>query len=174
MNEKRERQEEKWKWYRRALKKNCGKSGAHRKKTIETKQWNRRLEMWTKRIVLKKQVWKVRADRLVTCNMMSGRKKMQRKPLSELYLGGKITEDRDEWQKELQGHCEEVHTHHEETREEQEKIIEYFWKETDTSRMTGEEQRLRLTWCYKPRSMIKQLRVRDWSIVVSCHYSLSV
>ena len=32
------------------------------------------------------------------------------KPLTELYVKGHFTEDREEWQKELQRHCEEVYT----------------------------------------------------------------
>ena len=52
-------------------------------------------------------------------------------------------EDREEWQKELQRHCEEVYTDHDETREVQEKRNEYFKKETSTSRMTGAGQKLR-------------------------------
>ena len=35
---------------------------------------------------------------------------MKRKPLSELYVNGHFTEDKEEWQKELQRHCEGVHT----------------------------------------------------------------
>ena len=40
-----------------------------------------------------------------------------------------FTEDREEWQKELQSHCVEVCTDLEETKEAQEGIIEYFKKE---------------------------------------------
>ena len=35
---------------------------------------------------------------------------MKRKPLSDLYVNGKFTDDREEWQKELQRHCEDVKT----------------------------------------------------------------
>ena len=40
---------------------------------------------------------------------------MKNKPLSNLYVDGKFTEDREEWQKELQRHCEEVYIDHDET-----------------------------------------------------------
>ena len=43
-------------------------------------------------------------------------------------MRGHFTEDRSESQKELQRHCEEVHTDMEQTKEEQEKRIEYFKK----------------------------------------------
>ena len=59
---------------------------------------------------------------------MAPGKKAKRKPLAELYFKGHFTEDRAEWQKELQRHCEEVYTDVEETKEEQENRIEYFWK----------------------------------------------
>ena len=52
-------------------------------------------------------------------------------PLSELYVNGDFTEDREEWQRELQRHCEEVYTDREKTREVQEKKIEYFKKKGD-------------------------------------------
>ena len=39
-----------------------------------------------------------------------------------------FTEDRAEWQKELQRHCKVVYTDMEETKEEQDNRIEYFWK----------------------------------------------
>ena len=39
-----------------------------------------------------------------------------------------FTEDREEWQKELQRHCEEMYTDQEETKEVQENRIEYFKK----------------------------------------------
>ena len=43
-------------------------------------------------------------------------------------MRGHFTEDRSESQKELQRHCEEVHTDKELTKEEQENRIEYFKK----------------------------------------------
>ena len=63
---------------------------------------------------------------------MSGRRKRKRKPLSELYVNGNFTEDREELQKCLQRHCEEVYTDQDETRDVQEKRIEYFKKKGDT------------------------------------------
>ena len=48
-------------------------------------------------------------------------KKQKSKPLK-----GHFTEDREEWQKELQSHCEEVRTDLEETKYVQEERIEYF------------------------------------------------
>ena len=43
--------------------------------------------------------------------------KTKRKPLNELYVKGHSAEDREEWQQELQRHCEEVLTAKEETNE---------------------------------------------------------
>ena len=81
-----------------------------------------------KRKVLRRQARKARAEHLVRCSLGQGKKKARRKPLTELYVKGHVTEDRTEWQKELQRHCEEVYTDMEETKEEQENRIEYFWK----------------------------------------------
>ena len=46
-------------------------------------------------------------------------------------MNGNFTEDREEWQIELQRHCEEVYTDQEETRQVQENRIEYFKKKGD-------------------------------------------
>ena len=54
-----------------------------------------------KRMILRKQARKARAD-LVKCSMKPGKKKTKRNPLTELYVKGHFTEDRGEWQKELQ------------------------------------------------------------------------
>ena len=83
------------------------------------------------RRVLKKQARKARAEHLVRGCLEPGKKKVRRKPLTELYVKGSFTEDREEWQKELQRHCEEVHTDQEETREVQENRIESFKKRGD-------------------------------------------
>ena len=48
-----------------------------------------------------------------------------------MYVDGKFTEDREEWQKELPRHCEGVFTDPDETREVHEKRIEYFKKKGD-------------------------------------------
>ena len=77
-----------------------------------------------KRRLLKKHARKARAEHLVNCSSAPGRRKKQRKPLSELHVNGNLTEDTEEWQKELQRHCEEVYTDQAETREVQEKRIE--------------------------------------------------
>ena len=53
--------------------------------------------------------------------IMARKKKAKRKPLTELYVKGNFTEDREECQKELQRHCEGVYTDQEETKEVQEK-----------------------------------------------------
>ena len=55
----------------------------------------------TNRRVLKKQARKARTNHLVKCSMMPGKKRLQRKPLTELYVNGKLTEDREEWIQEL-------------------------------------------------------------------------
>ena len=73
-----------------------------------------------KRRVLKKQA---RTEHLVKCSLMPGKRTVQRKLLSELYVNGNVTEDREEWQRELQRHCEEVYTDQEETREVQLKFF---------------------------------------------------
>ena len=53
-------------------------------------------------------------------------------PLSELYVNGDFTQDREEWQRELQKrHCEEVYTDREETREVQGKRIQYSEEKGD-------------------------------------------
>ena len=60
-----------------------------------------------------------------------GKKKVKRKPLTEILVKGNFTEDREEWQKELQTQCEEVYTDQVETREVQESRIEYFTEKSD-------------------------------------------
>ena len=50
------------------------------------------------------------------------------KPPTELCVKGHFTQNREEWQKELQRHCEGVYTDQEEMREVQEESIEYFKK----------------------------------------------
>ena len=65
------------------------------------------------------------------CCLEPEKKKTQRKPLTEMYVKGHFTEDREEWQKELQRHCDEVYTGQEETEEVQESRIEYLKKKRD-------------------------------------------
>ena len=83
-----------------------------------------------KRRVLTKQARKARAQHLVNCCLALGKKEASWKPLTEFLCRRTFTEDR-EWQKELQRHCEEVHTDRGETRDAQEKRIEYFKKKGD-------------------------------------------
>ena len=80
------------------------------------------------RKVLKKQARKARAEHLVKWCLAQGNRKVRGKPLPELYVNGNFTEDKEEWQRELQRHCEEVYTDQEETREVQENRVEYFKK----------------------------------------------
>ena len=96
--------------------------------------------------MLKKQARKARAKHLVKCCLTPGKRKVRRKPLSEKYISGNFTEDREEWQKELLRHFEEVYTDLEETREVQENRIEYFkWKEINNSQWKGVMQRSQWT-----------------------------
>ena len=104
-----------------------------------------------KRRVLKKQARKARAEQLVKGCLEPGKKKVKSKPLTELYVKGSFTEDRGEWQKEQQRHCEEVHTDQEETREVQENRIESFKKKvTSNLHWTAVMQKSQLTWCWRP------------------------
>ena len=80
-----------------------------------------------KRRVLKKLTRKARAEHLVRCSLAPGKKKAPGKLLAELFVDAHFTEDREAWQKtKLQRHCEEVYTDQEETKEVQEKRIEFF------------------------------------------------
>ena len=63
--------------------------------------------------------------------MAPGERQVRRKRVSELFVNGQFTEDREEWQRELQRQCEDLHTDQEETRELQEKRMEYFKKKGD-------------------------------------------
>ena len=58
--------------------------------------------------VLMKQAWKARAEHAVNCSLMPGKSIPKRKPLTELYVNGSVTEDTGAWEKELQKHCAEV------------------------------------------------------------------
>ena len=55
-------------------------------------------------------------------------------PLTELCVKVQFTEDREEWQKQLQRHCEEVYTDLEETKGKKIKVA---------------AQKSQLTWCCK-------------------------
>ena len=76
-----------------------------------------------KRRGLKKQARKARAEHLVWCSLAPGKRKESHQ--SKLYANGSFTEDREEWQRELQRHCEEVYTDQEETSV-PENRMEYF------------------------------------------------
>ena len=65
------------------------------------------------------------------CCLEPEKKKTQRKPLTEMYVKEHFTQDREEWQKKLQRHCDEVYTGQEETEEVQESRIEYLKKKGD-------------------------------------------
>ena len=64
--------------------------------------------------VLMKQAWKARAEHAVNCSLMPGKSIPKRKPLTELYVNGGVTEDTGAWEKELHGHCAEVYADPEE------------------------------------------------------------
>ena len=70
-----------------------------------------------KRRILRKQARKARAEHLVQCSLEPGKKKCKSKPLTELYVKGHFTEDREEWKKHFPRHCEEVYTDLEEAKE---------------------------------------------------------
>ena len=80
---------------------------------------------------LTKQEMKARAGHPVQCSVMPGRRRINIKPLSELYVNGQFTEDREDCQKTLQRLCEEVFTDHDETRSEKKRRIEYFKRKGD-------------------------------------------
>ena len=104
-----------------------------------------------KRRVLKKQARKARAQHLVRCCLALGKKKASRKPFTELYADGHFTEGREEWQKELQRHCEQVYTDQEEAKDAQKKESNILRRKGDSSsQRTGVMQKSQLTWCCKP------------------------
>ena len=57
-----------------------------------------------------------------------------------MYLNGSFTEDRRAWEKELQGHCAEIHVDPEQTKEEQEKRITMY--KQDGGRHFTEQRRV--------------------------------
>ena len=77
------------------------------------------------------------------CCLEPAKKKAKRKPLTQLQVKGHFTEDREEWEKELQRHYEEVYTDQEETKEAQESRIEYFKK--GNHQFTEEERNAEIT-----------------------------
>ena len=121
------------------------------------------------RIVLRRQARKARAEHLVRCSLEPGKKKTKRKPLTELYVKGHFTEDRAEWQEELQRQCEKVYNNMEETKEVREKRIEYFRKKVN-QQFTRKDasQRSPLTWFCKPepnkdRKKVNEPEDASWS-----------
>ena len=128
-----------------------------------------------KRGVLKK-ARKARAD-MVTCSLAPGRKCHCQSCMSTVH-------ERHEWQKELQRHCDEVHT--DETREKQEQTLNISKRKLICNlRQMEEEPRSQLTWyckpvqrCLKTRSkgledavvseMIKQLPLEKISTITKC------
>ena len=88
---------------------------------------------------------------MARCSLVPGEKNAKRKPLTELNVKGHFTEDRSEWQKVLQRHCEEVYTDMDETIAKQENRIEYFWKKEITNlQKTDAAQRSQWTSSCKP------------------------
>ena len=68
----------------------------------------------------------------------------QQKAVNRTIVRGHFTEDREEWQRELQRHCEEVYTDLEETQEAQESRIVYF-KKKGNQQFTEEGRSAELT-----------------------------
>ena len=65
------------------------------------------------------------------------RKEAKKKKLTELYVNGQFTEDRAEWQVELQRLCEEVYTDVAETKEKQESRIKFCLGEGQSATYRG-------------------------------------
>ena len=81
------------------------------------------------------------------CSLAPRKRKVRRKPLSELCVHGNVTEDREEKQRELHKHCEDVNTDQEETRDgpEKKELNSSQRKVINNSRMMVERQRSQLT-----------------------------
>ena len=77
------------------------------------------------RKVQRKQARRARVSHCVKCSLEPGTK-IKRKPLIELFVDGNFTDDRPEWQNELERLCGSVYTELEETKEVQQEGIEYF------------------------------------------------
>ena len=85
------------------------------------------------------------------CSMMPRKKRMKRKPSTELYVNGNFTEDREEWKQELQRHCEEVFMDPKKQKEVQEEgSRKPRREETSNSRRMGEELRSQSTGSCRP------------------------
>ena len=108
-----------------------------------------------KRRVLEKETWKASADHL-----MPGRRTMKRKSWTELHVDGNFSGEREEWQHELQRHCEGLFTDPEEAKEVQQGRIEYFFKKKIcTSRTREEGQRIQLIWCCQAGAKMSENKV---------------
>ena len=83
---------------------NAAKKIRHRTKAQKEKEREETAARCTtkiKRRLLRRQARKARAEHLVRCSLEPGKKKEKRKPLTELYVKGFFTEEREEWQEEL-------------------------------------------------------------------------
>ena len=73
--------------------------------------------------VQRRQARKGRAEHLVKCTLVPGRKGTGRKTLNELLVNGEFSENSEDW-KELQRHCESVHVDLEEKNKKQKERIQ--------------------------------------------------
>ena len=58
-----------------------------------------------------KNLVKTKAEHAGKYSLMPGKRILQRKPLTELYVNGSFMEDKGAREKELQKHCMEVYVH---------------------------------------------------------------
>ena len=77
---------------------------------------------------------KARAEHQVRCSLMPREKKTS-KPLKKFFIDGEFSENREDWKKELQKHCEAVCVDSEDTDEKQRERIQRYEK-------LGKEQRI--------------------------------
>ena len=88
--------------------------------------------------------------------------KAKRKPLTELCVKGNFTEDREERQKELQRHGEEVCADHEETKEVQENRIDCFKKKgCQQSTVDGREAEITVDLLLQARAKMSDNKVNE-------------
>ena len=66
-------------------------------------------------------------------------------PLTELYVDGHFTEDREEWQKEFQRHREEVYTDQGETKEVKKKGSVFFFLKKGNQQFTVDGRNAEIT-----------------------------
>ena len=84
--------------------------------------------------------------------------------LTELHVTGHFTEDREEWQQELQRHCEEVCTDQEETQEAQENRIDYF--KMKVNQQFTEEGRITFDLVLQARAKLSDKKVNGPADVI--------